>query len=89
MLNLQFLVIRDKKYGNDLLGFLEGYEEYAALVVNWRVRFQHWHKPALTSVALHTLMSDADEMWQLRSDIMLTDKFAVSDVWWQQPPATA
>ena len=37
MVTLQFLVIRDKKYDKNLLGFLENYREYAALVVNWRV----------------------------------------------------
>ena len=34
---LQFLVIRDKEHHSSLPSFLESFEEYGALVVNWKV----------------------------------------------------
>ena len=41
---LQFLVIKDHRYHANLLGFLRGYEDYAALAINWRVRISESHK---------------------------------------------
>ncbi|CAL5224083.1 g6709 [Coccomyxa viridis] len=61
----EFLVIKDRKYHNDLPIFLEDYEQYAALVVNWRMYggSNHLRPPRAGESALRYFTKCTDETY--------------------------